>query len=350
VRKLFRRRSGEQLSEEPVEGRFWLGQIGGEVADEVVVAVKQIEPVTWLEVHGHGGREVVRFLIDLFREQGLHVCSWDEFLRKTSGDALSTRAAITLAQATTTRTAGILLDQQQGALGRAFDEIQQSLARREPATAAEGLARLGRYSTVGLHLTQPWRIAVAGAPNVGKSSLVNAVAGYQRCIVAETPGTTRDVVTTRLALDGWLFELADTAGQRSEAEDLEAQGIYRAQTLATSADLCVWLLDGSASPVWPREPVSAVQYAISKSDLASAWDVSSAPGAVRVSAVSGVGLAELCASILAHLVPEAPSRGAAVPFTPALCEGIEEAQRALASGDMEEARRIVESLSLASLT
>jgi tRNA modification GTPase len=318
-----------------------LGKIGDEVSDEVVVAVKQIEPVLWLEVHGHGGREVVRFLIELFREQGLHLCSWEDFLRKTNADALSAEAAIALAHAATTRTAGILLDQQQGALGQALKAIEQALERGETAAAAEGLAGLARYATVGRHLTQPWRVVAAGAPNVGKSSLVNALAGYQRSIVAATPGTTRDVVTTRLALDGWLIELADTAGQRSDAEMLEEQGIRRARATAAAADLCLWLLDGSAPPVWPSEPLAAVRYVINKSDLPPAWDAASAPDAVRVSALTGDGLAELCTAVIAHLVPDPPPPGAAVPFTPHLCDRIAEAQRVLADGDAEEARRIV---------
>ncbi|HTU91128.1 MAG TPA: GTPase [Gemmataceae bacterium] len=344
LRKLFRRRSSSELAEKPVGGRFWLGRIGGEVADDVVVAVKQIEPVPWLEVHGHGGREVVRFLIELFREQGLHLCSWEDFLRKTSADALSAEAVIALAHAATPRTAGILLDQQHGALGQALEAIQHALERGETATAEERLAQLARYAPVGRHLTQPWRVVVAGAPNVGKSSLVNALAGYQRSIVAATPGTTLDVVTTRLALDGWLIELADTAGQRSEAEALEEQGIRRARATAAAADLCLWVLDASVPPVWPDEEIEAVQYIVNKIDLPRAWSLECPEGTIQVSAKTRQGLVELCATVAARLVPDPPPSGAAVPFTPRLCEGIAEAQGVLAAGDVIQAQRILSSL------
>jgi tRNA modification GTPase len=344
LRKLFRRRSGSELPVEPTGGRFWLGRIGDEVVDEVVAAVKQVEPVPWLEVHGHGGREVVRFLIDLFREQGLQLCSWEEFLRKTSVDALSAAASIELAQATTLRTAGILLDQQHGALDRALDAIEKALAHGETAAAHESLTQLERYAAVGQHLTRPWRIVVAGAPNVGKSSLVNALAGYPRCIVAATPGTTRDVVTTRLALDGWLIELADTAGLRAEAEDLEELGIRRARATTAAAELCLWLLDGSTSPVWPSESLAAVQFVINKSDLPPAWDAAAAPEAVPISARTGEGLADLCTAVIARLVGDPPPSGAAVPFSPALCEGIAEARRRLASGSVAEARDLLAAL------
>ncbi|HWG41974.1 MAG TPA: GTPase [Gemmataceae bacterium] len=342
LRTLFRLRSGGELPATPEAGRFWLGQLGDDMADEVVVAVKQAEPLPWLEVHGHGGREVVLFLLDLFRDRGLQIGSWEDFLRKTSGDSLSAAAAIALTQAATVRTAGILLDQQQGALGRAFDVILAALDRGDTAMAHEGLTQLSRFAAVGQRLTQPWRVAVAGAPNVGKSSLVNALAGYQRSVVAATPGTTRDVVTMRIALDGWLIELADTAGLRKEAETLEEQGILRARAAAANADLCLWVLDASASPVWPDEDIGTILYVLNKIDLPAAWECRRRT--LPVSARTGEGLAELCTAVVARLVPDPPRRGAAVPFTPRLSERIVEAQRVLDTGDSAETRRIVASL------
>ena len=344
LRALFRLRSGGELPDVPIAGRFWLGRLGREVADEVVVAVKRIEPVPWLEVHGHGGREVVRFLLDHLREQGLTIVAWADFLRQTADDPLSAAAAIALAHAATLRTAGILLNQQQGALGRALDAIRAALVAGDSTSAAEKLAQLTRFAAVGQHLTRPWRVTVAGAPNVGKSSLVNALAGYQRSIVAPTPGTTRDVVTTRLALDGWLIELVDTAGLRADAEALEEQGIVRAREAVADADLCLWVLDGSAPPIWPDDNMQAVLQVINKSDLPSTWNPASASDAVRVSARTGEGLEGLCAAVVALLVPDPPRAGAAVPFTPRLCEGIAEAQRALAAGDATKARAMVAAL------
>src|SRR5207244_11945531 len=101
-----------------------------------------------------------------------------------------------------------------GAVGPAVDAARAALRRGDAMEAGRLLDELARYAGVGRHLTAPWRVAVAGAPNVGKSSLVNALAGYQRSVVAPTPGTTRDVVTALLAIDGWPVELADTAGLR----------------------------------------------------------------------------------------------------------------------------------------
>ena len=69
---------------------------------------------------------------------------------------------------------------------------------------------------------------LAGRPNVGKSSLTNALLGYTRSIVFDQPGTTRDVVTATTAIDGWPIEFSDTAGLREGSEPLEAAGIERA--------------------------------------------------------------------------------------------------------------------------
>jgi tRNA modification GTPase len=387
ARARFRLRSGAALPERPQPGRFWLGRVGGEVGDEAVLAVRQVEPVPWLEVHCHGGPEVIRFLTELFAAEGLQPVPWQDFLRHTEADLLRAAAAVALAEAPTTRTAAILLDQHEGAFAEALAAIEAALQRGEvPATAAL-LDELAARIPLGRHLTVPWRVTVAGAPNVGKSSLVNALAGYQRSIVAATPGTTRDVVTVRLAIDGWPVELADTAGLRSEAEELEGQGITQARAAAAGADLCLWLLDASTAPVWPgpehgsqsrgtpagadtpgcpehgsqsrgtpegidrpgchgsvsRAGEGNVRLVVNKIDLPPAWDLAEAGDAVRVSAQTGAGLAELCAALSRWLVPEPPAPGAAVPFTPALAEALEEARRQLVAGRAAEAQKALHS-------
>jgi tRNA modification GTPase len=338
VRQVFRLRSGAELPAVPTPGKFWLGRLGDEVADEVVLAVKSVAPVPWLELHGHGGREVVRFLLDLFLARGLRLCTWQEFLRLTTADALGAAAAVALASAPTTRTAAILLDQYHGALGRALEGVLAALDRGDLAAAEVGLSAITRQAALGRRLTSPWRVAVAGAPNVGKSSLVNALAGYQRSIVAPTPGTTRDVVTTRLAIDGWPIELADTAGLRSGVEPLEEEGIRQAQAAAAAADLCLWVLDASCEPDWPDAEVGAVRLVVNKVDLTPAWDLSRAGGAVRVSCRTGEGLGGLCDALSRWLVPEPPPAGAAVPFTPQLCDGSTAALEHLRGGRVAEAR------------
>jgi tRNA modification GTPase len=347
VQQVFQPRSGKPLPPVPAAGQFWLGRIAAELGDEVVLAVKQAEPVPWLEIHGHGGREVVRVLLDVFLARGLHLCTWQQFLTRTSGDPLRAEAAAALAHAPTTRTAAILLDQYHGAFGSAVAGILAALERGDTGEALTTLTNLARHSALGQHLTAPWRVVIAGAPNVGKSSLANALAGYQRSVVAPTPGTTRDVVTTRLAIDGWPIELADTAGLRSEAGRLEHQGIQLARSTLADADLCVWLLDASTEPTFPDQPAPQVHLVVNKIDLPAAWDLNRATGALRVSAQTGVGLDELCAALSRWLVPDVPPPGAAVPFTAAQGIALEQARRLIAAGQVAEGQQVLRDLTVA---
>jgi tRNA modification GTPase len=285
------------LPEQPIAGRFWYGRLGDDAADEVIVAVKEVDPCPALEIHCHGGIAVVQMIEELYVERGAAVVSWERF---SSSDLLPL-----LARAPTLRTAAVLLDQAHGAwqamIGQAVDPRQ--------------LGRLAELIPLGQHLVEPWKVALGGAPNVGKSSLMNALAGYTRSVVAPQPGTTRDVVTTRLAIAGWPVEMIDTAGLRQASAALEQQGIERARTALREADLCLWVLDGSAEPIFPDEPISGI-FLINKVDLAAGWDWQTVPDALRISALSQAGVPELCDRIAHYLVPAPPAPGEAVPCLP----------------------------------
>ena len=289
VRELF----SKPLPEHPEPGRFWHGRFAG---DEVVLAFKRDDVV---EIHCHGGRRVVNEVT------------------AACGFAVKEVAKPQAAFATTLKTASILLDQHHGAFDRAVMSLLDSF---DPVKLSE----LASFAPLGLHLTTPWRVAIAGAPNVGKSSLVNAFAGYQRSVVSPTPGTTRDVVTVQLAFDGWPVELADTAGLR-EAAGLEADGIARAEAFLEKADLVLWVQDASES-VAHASGSSKSLIVFNKCDLSPAPPP--APDAIRVSAKTGEGLPVLIAAIVRRLVPAEPAPGAAVPHTPELADLIERANTA----------------------
>jgi tRNA modification GTPase len=179
---------------------------------------------------------------------------------------------------------------------------------------------------------------IAGPPNVGKSSLVNALAGYQRAVVSETAGTTRDVVTVPVAFDGWPVELADTAGLR-RAAGLEAAGIERAERWIREADLVVWVLDGTA-PAVPVPDCHSGLLVVNKCDRPVTWALSSVPSALRLSAATGEGVPGLAAAIARTLVPDPPPPGAAVPYSPEVADRVEAAQ-AFESGRAAEAARFL---------
>ena len=317
MRSLFRP-AGQPLLDAPDVGGVWFGKLGEGAADEVVVAVRQADPELLVEIHCHGGRQVVRWVVDRFVSCGcVEVSVWN-LVKPTRCDgwACDDRALEPLSRAPTLRTASILLDQYHGAFARAV---------ADPAA----LTSLADYAGVGRHLTAPWTVVVTGPPNVGKSSLINALAGYQRSAVAPVAGTTRDALTVSVALDGWPLTLTDTAGLRDAPDALEAAGIDLARAAVGTADLVVWVLDlTTPEPVLP--PDVGPLLVANKADLPDAWNPSSLNGdLIRVSATTGAGLPELTAAIVRRLVPSAPPAGAAVPFTPELCAAVEAAARYL---------------------
>ncbi len=301
VRQLFRPSAGN-LSDEPLVGRFWFGRLG----DEVVLAVKGRDA---FEVHCHGGVEVVRMIEEMFVERGVHIVPWQTFLEATPIEQM-------LVNAPTTRTASILLEQTQG--------VWEKCAKDHDA-----LVRLRDLIPLGKHLVEPWKIVIAGAPNVGKSSLMNALAGYSRSIVAPTPGTTRDVVSLRLAIDGWPIELIDTAGIRDATSSLEGQGIERGRAALREADLRVWVVDGSSEPLLPDD-VGSWLIVINKIDLQAAWNWNGLVDALHVSARTGAGLADLCGAMSRLLVPLPPAPGEAVPCMPGQAKFVTNALELLA--------------------
>ena len=170
---------------------------------------------------------------------------------------------------------------------------------------------------LGRHLVEPWQIVVAGRPNVGKSSLINALVGYGRSIVHDTAGTTRDVVTARTAIDGWPVLLADTAGLGAGGDALERAGIELAHQQLARADLVLLVFDLSVP--WSEADQALLDGLPGALPIHNKSDAALAAGAGRpagltLSALGGQGLDALLGQIGHALVPHPPPPGAAVPF------------------------------------
>ena len=117
----------------------------------------------------------------------------------------------------------------------------------------------------------------------------------------------------------------------------------RARAAAASADLCLWVLDGSVPPVWPAFSLPAMHFVINKVDLPPAWDIREAreKGAIAVSAQTKAGFAELCQSLSRWLVTVPPAPGVALPFTPELCDRLEKVLERCSAGYYAEANSLL---------
>lgn len=170
------------------------------------------------------------------------------------------------------------------------------------------------------------KVVVAGPPNSGKSSLVNALAGVDKAIVTDVAGTTRDVIEVPLSVGGLPVMLTDTAGLRTSADPVEAIGIDRARRFIDLADLLIWLGEPEDCP--PHRSVIRIH---SKADLPDRAEVPE--GLLGVSVVSGKGLNELLAGISERARSLLPAEGM-VALNRRQAE-----QFAVAQGALEEAAR-----------
>lgn len=167
--------------------------------------------------------------------------------------------------------------------GKIFSE--KILALQKEISKLIGTADEGRKLREGL------RVAIVGAPNAGKSTLLNALLGQDRAIVSHIPGTTRDTVEESIMLEGIQLRLIDTAGIRESQDEIEKLGIERTQHAITHADLVIHLIDGT----FPRLenlnlPENCTQIdCITKSDLKITYK----GDGIKISALTGKGLDEL---------------------------------------------------------
>jgi tRNA modification GTPase len=286
------------------------------------------------EFHVHGGRAVLAALFSsLSRIENVRAAEPGEFTRRAfeSGklDLTEAEGLDDLIHADTDRQRRQALRQLKGLLGdRARDwraQIIEASALIEasidfsdegdvpaelmaPALAGiksllteieEGLAAQGK----GERLREGLVVAIAGPPNVGKSTLMNQLARREVAIVSPHAGTTRDVIEVQLDLDGYPVTVIDTAGIRKTDDPVEQEGVRRARARAADADLVLWLTDSKEGP-WKHEGSSPVWPVRNKIDLdgeeaVAAKSASSGGRGFEISAGRGDGIADLVAALVA---------------------------------------------------
>ncbi len=348
--------------------RMAFGHFGGPSGEEVVVRVLSNASV---DLHCHGGHAAVERIRNLlsglqeatvpattqanlqetcpsqpgdspfFETSRCRTIPWQAWVGEQSADPIVAAAWIALAEVRTQRCAAILLDQYQGVLRRALGEIERALVQGSVARAVGQIERLRSRAALGQHLTEPWRIVLAGPPNAGKSSLLNALLGYPRAIVHPSPGTTRDALTAVAALEGWPVELCDTAGIRPGEDPLELAGIELARERLASADLILLIFDSSRP--WTEldqrlaEFHPAALLVHNKSDLPPATHTTPRPPGVAISALTKQGLDRLAEVLVERLVPAPPDPGEAVPFTARQAGQLQRVLTTIRNGDLRRA-------------
>jgi tRNA modification GTPase len=253
-----------------------------------------------VELHVHGGPAIIAAMLDaLIALPGVRLAAPGEFTRRAfENGKLDLTEAEGLADLVDAETEGQrrqALRQYRGGLEKRIEAWRARLihilalleaeidfpdeglpgdlakkARPQIASLAGELASFLEDAHRGERVREGYRIAIIGAPNVGKSSLLNALAEREAAIVSDIPGTTRDVVEVRLVLAGFPVWIADTAGLREAADSIEAEGVRRALERARHADLRIAIVECTATRLSPELTQSVREHdilAVSKSDL-----------------------------------------------------------------------------------
>lgn len=306
--------------------------------DEVLLAIMR-QPRSYtgedvVEIHCHGGSFIARRMLELVLSEGARQAEPGEFTKRAffNGrlDLSQAEAVLDLIRARTERSASLALNQASGNLSHWVEELRSELLnllvqveaaidfpeeeiellKRHPlAQEAAGLCN----KILEISSTYEWtklfregaKVCICGRPNVGKSSLLNALLGEERVIVTPVAGTTRDVIEESINLRGLPVVLWDTAGIRQTADEIERIGVDLARDYVEKADARIIVIDGSLPlSAEDRELVIAADrakalIAINKSDLAGSLDENALKRLnygikhCHVSAKTGEGVSEL---------------------------------------------------------
>lgn len=338
VDRVFAPLAGAPMSERP-DRKLILGSLtapDGAVLDVCLATVSR-GPNSYTgedtaELQCHGSPVVLRQALKALFAAGARQAKAGEFTRRAflNGrmDLTQAEAVVDLIDAQTPRAAENAAGQLSGAITRRTDAIYEDLTaicshyhavldypdediepfalaqyRAVLDAAADRLKALGDTFRRGDVLKNGVSCAILGRPNVGKSSLLNALVGYDRAIVTDIPGTTRDTIEDNAVVGGVLLRLTDTAGLRDTDDPVERLGVERSKSAAGSAGLVLAVLDGSVPLTDEDEAVIAAARQAprhlliqNKSDRPAAWHMD---GALSVSALTGEGLPALEAAVAA---------------------------------------------------
>ncbi|MGN0867241.1 MAG: tRNA uridine-5-carboxymethylaminomethyl(34) synthesis GTPase MnmE [Oligosphaeraceae bacterium] len=368
---------GERALDAPENARrLLLGRMGDgrtdACLDAACLAVYMPGPRSYtgedvVEFHLHGGAVAARLACHAILSCGVRAAEPGEFTRRAflngKMDLTQAEAVADLVSAESEQALHLANRQLEGDLRRAIqsrheqltlllsevesrlDFPEEELDWMAPETVAAALEdcrkelqRLAESRREGELLRHGARLVIAGAPNVGKSSLLNRLLGRSRAIVSPIPGTTRDTVEADFVLQGIPVHVVDTAGARQTEDPVEQDGIARAREAAAEADAVLWLVDATrpretAWPQWPHR--GFLLTAANKCDLAEAE-----PGLLPLSATTGQGL-ELLREELARRLRD--TRGGDAGWAPVAVSARHGRLLDVAIAALEKTRALVES-------
>jgi tRNA modification GTPase len=340
----------------------------GEPLDDALCAVMRA-PRSYtgedvVELSCHGSPALLRIVVERLIAQGARLAAPGEFTRRAflNGriDLAQAEAVALLIGARTERAmrlavravAGQLGDSLRGLRDRLLDVIAalevtldfpDDAVGIDPAAAAATVAALAADVVAwraradrGRILHEGLTVAIVGAPNAGKSSLLNALAGRERAIVSPVPGTTRDVVEATIELAGVPVRLLDTAGIDVPRDPIEAEGIRRSRSAIAESDLLVVVVDGSRPLVREVLDETAGRPRVivrGKSDLPRHGSTATLSDAVDVSALTGAGLDALVHRLCREVETRSEDGGGGLIASLRQMESLERLERCLQGAD-----------------
>jgi len=308
VQKCFASASGKPLRE-LASRQIVYGTWKSTGEDLVVVSVADDQ----LEVHCHGGTAVVEVVKQDLSDAGAGASN----SQPPSPAAYAADVADVIQGCGTQRSAMHLLNM--------YESWKQIDAGESVSAATAGDAL--RFVEFGRHLDKPWKVVLCGPPNAGKSSLINAICGFERAIVHTTAGTTRDVIQQQTAIDGWPVQFSDTAGIRETDHEIESAGVARAKKTIQDSDLVAFVFDIQTEVSEIREFLDSTRDLVSgdsvlvfnKLDLVSESEIENlrqvfdSHSTIFLSCAQQTGLDDFQAELSQQLVPELPRRDLPVP-------------------------------------
>ena len=298
--RLFRPKYGQRGLAQSQPGELRLGWFG---IDEVVALVIPTDGGDLeVEIQGHGSPILVKSILQALQKNDVTAIDQDQYLKAHGVLWLERKAREHFNRLNTPKAAEVLWKQVNGTLRRTLEQIQARLEGGQTESSMDLMDKLFMTAVLGTRLSRGFTVALAGAPNVGKSTLVNALAGFERVLVSPIAGTTRDLVDVSLTIEGWPLVVTDMAGLRDETTDvLEASGIALARDRQNVADLVIRLY-GADEIEMAKTCTGKDLVVITKQDLMEETAVPE--GMLAISARSGQGIEMFMARMIERLIPE----------------------------------------------